>query len=80
MNGLSCAGSGKTTTIEHKLLIMELVNGINPAKIVAVTFSRAGADEMKSRHKELCGKFGINSNIKIKTFHALYLEIMKMVS
>ena len=77
LNGLSCAGSGKTTTINNKLLKMQLVDGVSPDRIVALTFSKMGAEDMKSKHIELCKKIGIKSTIKIKTFHAFYLELIK---
>ena len=77
LNGLSCAGSGKTTTMITKVLAMEFIEGINPAKILMVTFSKAGADEMKARHERECGVLGQKSRVEIRTFHSTYLYLLK---
>src|SRR4029077_10405429 len=42
------AGSGKTKTIAHRVAHL-IVNGIDPHRILLLTFSRRAADEMKSR-------------------------------
>ena len=77
LNGLSCAGSGKTTTMITKVLKMEFVDGVNPTKILMVTFSKAGADEMKARHEKECKKLGKKSMVEIRTFHSTFLYILK---
>ena len=77
VNGLSCAGSGKTTTLIIKLLAMELLDKINPARILAVTFSREGANEIQKRHKKYCEKLGIMSKINVGTFHSTYKRLIE---
>jgi len=77
LNGLSCAGSGKTTTLILKLLAMELIDKVNPARILTVTFSREGANEIQKRHKKYCEKLGIMSKISIGTFHSTYKRLIE---
>lgn len=44
----SCAGSGKTNCLVHRLEYL-LNNGVEPSKIVAITFTNAAAEEILER-------------------------------
>lgn len=46
---ISCPGSGKTSTVVARVADM-VKNGINPSEILAVTFTKAAANEMKARY------------------------------
>lgn len=46
---LACAGSGKTTVLLERIHAL-CARGVSPARILAVTFSRNAALEMKSRY------------------------------
>lgn len=52
---LAVPGSGKTTVMIARLGYMTRALGINPSSILAVTYSVAGAKEMKSRYERLFG-------------------------
>lgn len=61
---LAGAGSGKTRVIVEKIKYV-IESGINPKEILAITFTRKSAHEMKERIK--------NSDIDIHTFHQFCL-------
>jgi DNA helicase-2/ATP-dependent DNA helicase PcrA len=65
------AGSGKTTALVHRIAAL-IERGENPARILAVTFSKAGAQEMYERLVQLG-----HPTAKVGTFHALGYEILR---
>jgi DNA helicase-2/ATP-dependent DNA helicase PcrA len=73
------AGAGKTKTITHR--IIHLVHqGINPASILAVTFTNKAAKEMKDRIMGLLSarEHGVNLETPfVSTFHSLGVYIIK---
>ena len=69
---ISCAGSGKTESLSRRIARM-VAGGVNPGRILAVTFSKKGADEMSMR---IAKKFGV-SGARIGTWHALCLQILR---
>lgn len=66
------AGSGKTRVLTHRIAYL-LTQGVNPDNILAVTFTRKAAGEIKDRVKAL-----VNQNIWIGTFHSVCLNILKI--
>lgn len=81
MNILACAGSGKTSILTHLLAKRILTGEIkDPSKLICTTYSRAGANEMDERIQDLFQLLGIGYTIKVKTLHALYLEILKQLN
>ncbi|MCD8006731.1 MAG: UvrD-helicase domain-containing protein [Oscillospiraceae bacterium] len=71
---IAVPGSGKTTVLVDRLGYMTLVKGINPKKILAITFTKKAAEEMKDR---FCRKFGgeIGRQINFRTLNSISLEI-----
>ena len=69
LNVLSCAGSGKTTTLIAKMLFMEMYYEISPVKILSITFNadaiRKGAAEFYSLEKA------------VDLYDTIYREIIK---
>ena len=45
---VACAGAGKTKTITHRILNL-IDHGVDPENIVAITFTKKAAAELKSR-------------------------------
>ncbi len=68
------AGSGKTRVITHK--IGRLIQaGLEPKRIVAITFTNKAAAEMRERARSLIGKAA--KEVVICTFHALGVRMLR---
>ncbi|MCL7415547.1 MAG: ATP-dependent helicase [ANME-2 cluster archaeon] len=71
---LAGAGTGKTTTITAKIAYMVKELGIDPAHILALTFSREAATNMKVKVEQLLG--GV-SEVQVSTFHSFCAQIIR---
>lgn len=69
------AGSGKTRVLTYKILHL-LRTGIEPYRILALTFTNKAAREMKSRISEVAGE-EIASRLWMGTFHSIFLRILR---
>jgi DNA helicase II / ATP-dependent DNA helicase PcrA len=49
------AGTGKTNTLAHRVANL-IVNGVDPRRILLMTFSRRAASEMSRRVESICAK------------------------
>lgn len=56
---VACPGSGKTTSVVQRAVHMVEDIGIEPEKILIITFTKASAEEMEARYKALSKKNGI---------------------
>ncbi len=77
------AGAGKTKTITHRILNL-IKSGIQPSKILAITFTNKAAKEMRERvfhliehDKTLNIPISFNERPFVSTFHALGVHIIK---
>ncbi len=70
---LAGAGSGKTTTMTHRIAYM-IEQGIEPYRILAVTFTNKAAGEMRERVNRLVPQ---TSGMWIMTFHAMCLRMLR---
>lgn len=73
---LAGAGSGKTRVITHRIAWMVVQQQIDPASIVAVSFTNKAAEEMRQRVAGLIGS-KLASRCTLSTFHALGAEILR---
>lgn len=71
---LASPGSGKTTTIIMRIGYLIEKKGINPARIKAITFSRASANDMKERFKRF---FPGLPPVDFSTIHSLAFEVLR---
>lgn len=70
---LAGPGSGKTTVLLYRISRL-LERGLaKPQEILALTFSKAAAEEMKSRFENLNGASGVSFG----TFHSIFFRILR---
>ena len=69
---LACPGSGKTTTLIMRIGYLIEEKSVNPARIKAITFSRAAAQDMKSRYEHF---FPTLAAVDFSTIHSLAFKI-----
>jgi len=65
-------GSGKTRTLTHAVA-NRVLSGVDPRRILAVTFTRLAAAEMRRRLSEM----GIPAGISVGTFHSICYELIR---
>ncbi len=76
---LAGAGSGKTRVITAKIAHL-VERGVDPAAIVAITFTNKAAGQMRERAQALLrgmGRADAADAVRIQTFHALGLSIVR---
>lgn len=72
---LAGPGSGKTTVICERVAHLIEKGGVNPASILVVTFTKAAAQEMKSRFFSRMGN--THMPVSFGTFHSIFFAILK---
>lgn len=72
---LAGPGSGKTFTICKRIEYLIRVHGVDPSKILVITFTKYAANEMKQRFRKVCGDLSLG--VTCGTFHGIYYGILK---
>ncbi len=72
---LAGPGSGKTTVITHRVRNLVECCGIEPSKILVISFTKASAVEMKERFLKLMNV--PHTLASFGTFHSIFLTILK---
>jgi DNA helicase-2/ATP-dependent DNA helicase PcrA len=68
-------GSGKTRVLTYRMAYL-IQKGIDPFRILSLTFTNKAAAEMRERIKEIVG--GEAKNIFMGTFHSVFARILRM--
>jgi len=68
------AGSGKTRVLTTRIAYLILSKGINPSRILAITFTNKAADEMKKR---LSGFVEYIGEMWVSTIHSMCTRILR---
>src|SRR6185436_19667979 len=72
------AGSGKTTSLVARLAWLIDSGAARPDEILAITFNRRAAEELTERVTSALEPLGAApTEVRIRTFHALGLEILR---
>ncbi len=72
------AGSGKTTTLVARVAWLIASGAATPDAIVAITFNRRAAEELGERLTAALAPLGLRAGaVRVRTFHALGLEILR---
>lgn len=72
---LAGPGSGKTLVITRRTKYLIEEYGVDPRKILVITFTKAAATEMKERFQKLMK--GTVAPVNFGTFHAIFFTILK---
>ena len=72
---LAGPGAGKTTVITHRVKKLIEKEGVNPAQILVVTFSKAAAVEMRERFEKITD--GRRLPVRFGTFHSLFFQVLR---
>ena len=69
------AGSGKTRVLTYRIAYLINEVGIDPKKILAITFTNKAANEMKSRVEKMMGQESLG--VTICTIHSLCVRVLR---
>lgn len=64
---LAGAGSGKTRVLTHRIAYRAHTNTLDPTRVLAVTFTRKAATELRDR----LGRLGLRDGVTSGTFHSI---------
>jgi DNA helicase-4 len=77
---VAAAGSGKTSTVVGKIGYALLKGLIKPEEVLVLAYNNHAARELEERIKGRLSGLINNSEVKVKTFHALGMEIIAEIT
>lgn len=72
-------GSGKTSVLAHRIAYLLNEYRVAPESIVALTFTKLAAEEMKDHIETILSPSKVPAGIVVSTFHAFCLDVLKTV-
>ncbi|MDR0966737.1 MAG: UvrD-helicase domain-containing protein [Myxococcales bacterium] len=72
---LAGPGTGKTRTLTHRLAHLVAIEGVDPARCLAITFTRKAAGELRERLGSLLP--GQADRLHVTTFHGFGLDFLR---
>ena len=73
---LAGPGTGKTRVIVHRVAHLIAVRGVDPASVLALTFTNKAAQELRDRLAETVG-FGPAERVTARTFNAFGMDLVR---
>jgi len=70
------AGSGKTRVLTTRIAHLVTERGVDPASVLAITFTNKAAREMKERLKTMLGAATLGQ-MRVATFHSAFLRVLR---
>ncbi len=74
---IACAGSGKTFTLTRRICRLISEHNVNPANIVAITFTNLAADRLKMELANVLHSKHAASQMFIGTIHSFCLNLLR---
>ena len=74
---LAGAGTGKTRTLASRIAYLVLEQKIEPARVLAVTFTNKAAKEMLGRLESELGDAALAQQVVLGTFHSLSVRFLR---
>ncbi len=68
------AGSGKTRVLTSRIAYLIKEKGVDPSRILAITFTNKAADEMKARLEKMVGDL---DGMWVSTIHSMCVKILR---
>ena len=72
------AGAGKTRVLTSRIALI-LARGVDPSRVMALTFTKKAANEMKERIAMMVGKRNA-WKLRMGTFHSIFIKFLREYS
>ena len=73
---LACAGSGKTTTLTRRIARLINDNGVDPSKVLAITFTVLAGDNLNYELSRVLKDSSATSRMFVGTIHSFCFQLL----